>query len=116
MRRTLLAVGFLAVLMMGLEAPRCGEGGSPFGGVSAVRVARAESPQETGTEGSTARPAIDERRAARSRFRYLAAGYGLIWIALGFYLFRLHGRVAAVGREIEELKGRLEAVKGSRTR
>jgi CcmD family protein len=49
-----------------------------------------------------------ERRVQRSRFRYLMLGYGVIWISLGVYMFGLHRRVAAVGREIGELRARLE--------
>lgn len=54
------------------------------------------------------RPVDLERRKARSRFQYLMLGYGLIWVSLGAYLFRLNRGVNRVGREIDELQGRLE--------
>ncbi len=53
-----------------------------------------------------------ERRKARSRFRYLMLGYGLIWVSLGVYLFQLNRNIARVGQEVDELKGRLDEAEG----
>ena len=41
----------------------------------------------------------------------LMLGYGLIWISLGAYLLQMNRRVAQVGREIDELKGRVDDLK-----
>ncbi len=57
-----------------------------------------------------------ERERARSRFRYLMLGYGVIWVSLGFVLFDLNRKVAQVGKDIDELKGRLDMVQGPRGR
>jgi hypothetical protein len=48
-----------------------------------------------------------ERRKARSRFGYLALGYGLVWIALGFSILHLHRRVSRVRSDIDALSHRL---------
>jgi CcmD family protein len=86
--------------------------------VAAVAQAQAEQPAASNpvvTEGGE-RPYELERRKARSRFRYLMLGYGLIWVSLGYYLFDLNRRVTRVGREIDELKGRVDATHGGRGR
>jgi CcmD family protein len=49
-----------------------------------------------------------EREKAASRFRYLMLGYGLIWLTLGAFLLNLNRRIAQVGKEVEDLTGRLE--------
>lgn len=77
---------------------------SPAVSAGAGDLAQVEEMQPgTGRTGS----ALDARKSA-SRFRYLMLGYGLIWVSLGVYLLSLHRGVGRVGREIEELKARLE--------
>ena len=79
-------------------------GGDPEPSVeSRTELAQMESPA-----AASDRPADLEREKARNRFRYLMLGYGLIWVSLGAYLIGMNRRVAAVGREIEELKVRLQ--------
>ncbi len=55
----------------------------------------------------------EEQRKKLSRFRYMLLGYGLIWICLGFYLFGMNRRIHQVGREVNDLKGRLEDARRS---
>jgi CcmD family protein len=63
--------------------------------------------------GEIGDPGAVERKRAASRFRYLVLGYGLIWLTLGAYLLNLNRRIAQVGREIDDLTGRLEEMRRS---
>jgi hypothetical protein len=80
-------------------------------------MAQYEQSEAPGAPGGEAeRSAEAERRKAKSRFQYLLLGYGLIWVSLGYYLFSLNRKVALVGRDIDELKGRLDMVQAPRGR
>ncbi len=46
--------------------------------------------------------------------QYLMLAYGLIWLVLGFYLFRMGGRLGTVQAEIARIKSRLNDDGGSR--
>jgi CcmD family protein len=71
-------------------------------------LAQADTGSTPGYTGADERPVEVERRVQRSRFRYLMLGYGLVWLSLGAYLFALNRGIDRVGREIGDLRGRLQ--------
>lgn len=80
-----------------------------------VQLARAEDAAEIDPAGDSAAAIAEmeerrerDHRIARSRFRYLMLGYGLVWLSLGAYLVSLHRRIGGVRREIAGLEARLE--------
>jgi CcmD family protein len=108
MKRWAIGVGLLVVLIGALAASRAGAEGSPGAlAPGATALAQLDQPAPAGD-----RPLDLERQKTRSRFHYLMLGYGLIWLSLGVYLIQMNRRVASVGREIDELKGRLDDLQG----
>jgi len=99
-----LAVWGLTLCLLLGSGPRLAASPRPEGkGVLLSQVDRAEA-----GGGSAERQDLNaERRKARSRFTYLALGYGLVWLALGVYLLQLHRRTARVAYEIDALSRRL---------
>ncbi len=85
-------------------------------GVAPAKAQYDQSGTANPSGGEAERDAGAEKRKTRSRFQYLMLGYGLIWVSLGYYLFDLNRRVAHVGRDIDELKGRLDLAEGRRGR
>lgn len=108
MTRRFLGVLFL-VLLIGFAAPvRSSAGSGPGASPARAEIAQMEPSAQPGE-----RPIELERQKMRSRFRYLMLGYGLIWVSLGVYLIQMNRHVARVGREIDELKGRLDDMQGA---
>jgi hypothetical protein len=107
MRKMLTVAAILSFLLAGPAARW-----TPLSG-----PARAETdqPAVTAPSGAGARSASEmEREVTRRRFQYLMLGYGLIWVSLGYFLFDLNRKVQLVGRDIDELKGRLDHAQGRR--
>jgi CcmD family protein len=96
---------FCLAIWIGIVAPAplLAEGGS--GAPAAEHGGIAQMEPSTQTDD---RPLDLEKEKTRSRFRYLMLGYGLIWLSIGAYLIQMNRRVARVGQEIDELKGRLD--------
>jgi hypothetical protein len=108
MRRLLTAAAFLALLLAN-PGPRWMPAVAPAN-------AQIDQPAVTAPTGGGKSAAEAEREVTRRRFQYLMLGYGLIWVSLGYFLFDLNRKVQVVGRDIDELKGRLDAAQERRSR
>lgn len=114
------AVAAALLLVLPILVPPDAQGVAP--GHADVRpiaaLAQADSLRGSQTPYAVAGNAVlhEERRLAKSRFRHMMLGYGIVWVALGAYLFSLNRRVARVGREVSELEGRLDQAEGSKPR
>lgn len=115
----LLIEGSSMLLLAGPDAAAESErAGRPAVKAPVQEMAQLDQPEAQRETAGTMQSSADlEGRKARSRFKYLMLGYGLIWGSLAVYLFQLNRGVAQVGLEIGELKVRLEeAEERSRTR
>lgn len=112
-RMVALSLGILTLAFAGIVSAgsSVGASGSPGTPVLAQATTEGSAPGYAGE-----RPAEMEQRIQRSRFHYLMLGYGVIWVCLGVYMFGLHRKVAAVGREIGELRSRLEEAEAPSSR
>ena len=130
MRRGILfALGLAALLAAAAHADQAGSGGPADPDTASIEsTLQAGGPGTDSTWSSDARVSEEagrdemlafmdeERQKKESRFRYLMLGYGIIWICLGVYLFGLNRRLLQVGREVEELRGRLEDARRATSR
>ena len=107
MRRRLLVsaalIGILSVAL--LVADRIPVAANPAEAPASGQSAAGISSVDDAQEGTLA-----QHRGTNGGLRYLMLGYGLVWLSLGFYLFSLSRRVGKVGREVEELRKRLEDI------